>query len=116
MLRLPPDEWPEQVTRSFAHLNKQVYVHMQGPSEMGARGTLVGWDRFDDLASITVPTLVIGAEHDTMDPAYLRAMAERLPHGEYLHCPDGSHMAMHDDTETYVTGLADFIRAVDRAT
>ena len=107
------EEWPECVVRSFDHINKQVYVHMQGPSEMGAKGTLVEWDRFDDLSAITVPTLVIGASHDTMDPDYLRAMAGRFPNGRYLHCPDGSHMAMHDDTDAYVTGLADFIHAVD---
>jgi len=116
VLRRPADEWPEQVTRSFGHLNKQVYVHMQGPSEMGARGTLIEWDRFDELATITVPTLVIAATHDTMDPDYLRDMAERLPNGEYLLCWDGSHMAMHDDEERYATGLIDFIRSVDDAT
>jgi proline iminopeptidase len=111
VLRRPVEEWPECVVWSFEHINKQVYVHMQGPSEMGARGTLVEWDRFDDLSSITVPTLVIGAQHDTMDPEYLRAMAQRLPQGRYLHCPEGSHMAMHDDEETYVSGLVDFLRA-----
>jgi proline iminopeptidase len=113
VLRRPADEWPEEVTRSFGHLNKQVYVHMQGPSEMGARGTLVEWDRFDDLTDITVPALVIAATHDTMDPEYLRAMSEQMPHGQYLLCPEGSHMAMHDDTETYAAGLARFIRDVD---
>lgn len=115
VLRRPVEEWPECVIRSFDHINKQVYVHMQGPSEMGARGTLVAWDRFDDLAAITVPTLVIGASHDTMDPDYMRAMAGRFPQGRYLHCPAGSHMAMYDDTDRYVTGLADFVSTVDEA-
>jgi proline iminopeptidase len=115
VLRRPVEEWPECVVRSFDHINKQVYVHMQGPSEMGAKGTLVEWDRFDDLADVTVPTLVIGASHDTMDPDYLRAMAGRFPKGRYLHCPEGSHMAMYDDTDAYVTGLADFIHGVDES-
>jgi proline iminopeptidase len=115
VLRLPVDRWPECVVRSFEHINKQVYVHMQGPSEMGARGTLVDWDRFDDLDSITVPALVIGARHDTMDPDYLRTMAERFPHGRFLFCPEGSHMAMHDDSERYLSGLVDFLRSVDEA-
>ena len=114
VLRRPAEEWPECVVRSFDHINKQIYVHMQGPSEMGARGTLVEWDRFDDLPAIAVPALVIGAAHDTMDPDHLRAMAERFPNGQYLHCPEGSHMAMYDDTETYVTGLVDFLHSVDQ--
>jgi proline iminopeptidase len=37
-------------------------------------GRLVGWDRFADLDQIYTPTLVIGARHDTMDPAHMEAM------------------------------------------
>lgn len=33
-------------------------------------------------------TLVIGATHDTMDRTHMRSMADQLPHGTYLHCPD----------------------------
>ncbi len=105
VLRMPVDEWPEPVTRSFNRTNKEIYIRMQGPSELGLTGTLVAWDRFDDLAKIAVPTLVIGAEHDTMDPGHMRAMAERLPRGEYLHCPNGSHLSMYDDQETYMAGF-----------
>lgn len=114
VLRKPSDEWPEPVTRSFAHLNPAIYVPMQGPSELGStpQASLYTWERFDDLTGIAVPTLVIGAEHDTMDPAHMRAMADRLPRGTYLHCPDGSHMAMWDDPEVYVAGVLDFVRGL----
>jgi proline iminopeptidase len=105
VLRMPVEEWPEPVTRSFARTNKDIYIRMQGPSELGASGKLADWDRFHELAQITVPTLVIGAEHDTMDPEHLRAMARRLPQGEYLHCPDGSHLSMYDDQDVYMDGL-----------
>jgi proline iminopeptidase len=56
-----------------------------------------------------VPTLVIGAQHDTMDPTHMRWMADQLPQGSYLHCPDGSHMAMYDDQQTYMQGLVAFL-------
>ena len=115
VLRAPADEWPEPVTRSFAHINPAIYVPMQGPSELDStpEASLYSWEHFDDLAGIDVPTLVIGAEHDTMDPAHMRAMAEVLPRGEYLHCPDGSHLAMWDDPEVYVAGVVAFIRGLD---
>ena len=73
ILRMPPDQWPDPVNRAFARLNKKVYVPMQGPSEMGATGgcRLEKWDRSTDLSKIAVPTLVIGARHDTMDPAHM---------------------------------------------
>ena len=111
VLRMPSAEWPDPVTRGFDHINPVIYRKMQGPSELGisADATLAHWDRSDDLASIEVPTLVIGAEHDTMDPAHMRAMAQRLPRGRYLHCPNGSHLAMYDDQQAYFTGLVDFL-------
>jgi len=40
-------------------------------------------------------------------------MAGAFPRGRHLHCPDGSHMAMYDDQQTYVNGLIDFINDVD---
>jgi proline iminopeptidase len=112
VLRMPAAQWPDPVQRGLGHINPAVYVPMQGPSELGmsADAKLAGWDRFADLHRIAVPTLVIGAQHDTMDPAHMEEMARRLPRGSYLHCPNGSHLAMYDDQETYFAGLVDFLR------
>jgi len=107
--RIPLDEWPDPLVRAFAHTNRSIYVPMQGPSELGLSGTLEDWDRSADLAGIGVPTLVIGAEHDTMDPAHMRWMSEQLPQGRYLHCPDGSHCAQFDDPQHYFPGLIEFL-------
>jgi proline iminopeptidase len=113
VLRLLADEWPDPVQRAFAHINPKVYIPMQGPSELGASGKLLNWDRTADLPKIQVPTLTIGGAHDTMDPEHLRAMAQALPRGQYLHCPQGSHMAMYDDQAVYMAGLIDFLRGLD---
>jgi proline iminopeptidase len=113
VLRLPADQWPEPVLRSFSHLNRKIYVPMQGPSEMGASGKLERWDRIADLPKIQVPTLAIGAQHDTMEPAQMRLIAQRVRRGRYLHCPQGAHMAMYDDQATYMAGLIRFLKDVD---
>jgi proline iminopeptidase len=113
ILRMPGDQWPDPVQRAFKHLNPKVYVPMQGPSELGASGKLLNWDRTGDLKSITVPTLTIGAQHDTMDPKHMEWMSQQLPKGRYLFCPSGSHMAMYDDQQTYVDGVVKFIKDVD---
>lgn len=110
VLRRPHAQWPEPVVRAFDHINPAIYVPMQGPSELGGSGKLANWDRSADLPAIGVPTLVIGAAHDTMDPEYMRGMARSLPRGRYLHCPQGSHMAMYDDQAVYMAGLIDFLR------
>jgi proline iminopeptidase len=85
---------------------------MQGPSEMAATGgcKLEKWDRSKDLSKITVPTLVIGARYDTMDPTHMKWMSEQLPRGRYLYCPNGSHMAMYDDQETWFKGIIKFLK------
>jgi proline iminopeptidase len=107
------DPFPDAVNRSFARLNKHVYVLMQGPSEFGASGRLEHWDRKGDLGSITVPTLVVGATHDTMDPAHMRWVSTQVRNGRFLLCPNGSHMARWDDQRTYAAGVIGFLKDVD---
>jgi proline iminopeptidase len=111
VLRMPVEDWPNPVQRAFAAINPAVYVSMQGPSELGISpdAKLARWSRFDDLSSIEAPTLVIGAGHDTMDPSHMQEMAARLPRGQYLYCPEGSHLAMYDDQRTYFSGLREFL-------
>lgn len=109
VLRMPADAWPDPAKRGINHINPAVYVPMQGPSELGMSGSLLDWDRTADLHRIEVPTLVIGARYDTMDPAHMQGMASRFPRGRYLYCPNGSHLAIYDDQETYMTGLVKFL-------
>jgi proline iminopeptidase len=113
LLRMPIESWPEPVLRAFSHLNRKIYVPMQGPSEMGASGALASWDRSADLAKIKTPTLVIGASHDTMDPKHMQWMAQQFPRGRFLLCEHGSHLALYDDREAYFSGMIRFIEDVD---
>ena len=96
-----------------ARLNPAIYVLMQGPSELGASGKLVNWERTSDLPKIVPPTLVIGAKYDTMDPAHMEMMSKKVQKGRYLFCPNGSHLALYDDQKVYTDGLIQFIRDVD---
>jgi proline iminopeptidase len=107
--RMPLEEWPDPVLRSLSHVNPAIYVPMQGPSELGMSGSLEPWDRSGDLKDINVPTLVIGAAHDTMDPEHMRWMSEQFPQGQFLLCPNGSHLAQYDDPQHYFPGLIEFL-------
>jgi proline iminopeptidase len=110
ILRFPAKDWPEPVNRSFAKLNQSLYVTMQGPSEFGISGKLANWDRKQALKNIKIPTLVIGAKHDTMDPKHMEEMSKILPNGSYLYCSKGSHMAFYDDQKAYFKGLIGFLK------
>ncbi|HEY0255013.1 MAG TPA: hypothetical protein VGC41_25980, partial [Kofleriaceae bacterium] len=107
--------FPDPVVRAFKHLNQHVYALMQGPSELGVSGRLEHWDRKADLPKLTIPTLTISGEHDTMDPKHMAWMATQVQQGTTL-ATKGSHMAMYDDQATYFRGLIAFLKAVDGGT
>lgn len=116
ILRMPLEDWPNPVLRAFKHLNPDIYIPMQGPSEMGSKGKIEFWDRTADLGSISVPTLVVGANYDTMDPAHMEWMAGQFPRARYLYCPNGSHLAMYDDQAVYMDGVIRFLHDVAAGT
>jgi proline iminopeptidase len=118
LLRMPVEDWPQSVHMAFRHMNPEVYVYMQGPSEFGIAGdaALKYWDVSEDLARITVPTLVIGASYDTMDPEHMEWMSKELENGRFLLCTKGSHLSQYDDQQTFFNGLVKFIRDVDEGT
>jgi len=75
----------------------------------------VGTPLLDELPLLTLamPTLVIGATHDTMDPEHMRWVSTQVQHGTFLLCPNGSHLAMWDDQAVYLDGLEKWIHADD---
>ena len=110
ILRFPAKDWPEPVNRSMGKLNQSLYVTMQGPSEFGISGKLEQWDRKADLKNIAIPTLVIGAKYDTMDPKHMEEMSKLVQNGTFLFCPKGSHMDFYDDQKVYFDGLIPFLK------
>lgn len=115
VLRRPPAEWPEEINRMMSQVNPNVYVFMQGYSEFGITpgASLKGWDIKNQLKKITVPTLVVGATHDTMDPKHMEWMSKEVANGRFLLCPNGSHLSQYDDPEHFFPGVIQFIKDVD---
>ncbi|TVZ59359.1 proline iminopeptidase [Flavobacteriaceae bacterium MAR_2010_105] len=115
VLRMPIEDWPESINRAFNHLNPNIYIYMQGYSEFGVTGdaSLKGWDVSERLKEISVPTLMIGASYDTMDPKYMEWMSTEVQHGRFLLCPNGSHLSQYDDQKNFFSGLIKFIKDVD---
>jgi proline iminopeptidase len=115
ILRMTPGEWPDHVDSAFAHLNAEIYVYMQGHSEFGITkgATLEGWDIKSRMKELYVPTLSLGATHDSMDPEHMRWISEEVQNGRFLLCPNGSHLSQYDDQEHFFPGLIQFIHDVD---
>ena len=115
VLRRPPNEWPEEINRMMSQVNPNVYVFMQGYSEFGITpgASLKGWEIKNQLKNITIPTLVVGATHDTMDPKHMEWMSKQVANGRFLLCPNGSHLSQYDDPEHFFPGVIQFIKDVD---
>jgi len=111
--RIPLEQWPLSMSRSLDNINQSLYVTMQGPSEFGIAGRLADWDVKAQLPTIKVPTLSIGATHDTMDPEHMKWISTAVQKGRFLLCPNGGHMCMWDDQQTYMAGLISFLKDVD---
>lgn len=106
-------EWPDGLNRASKHINGDIYTLMQGPSEFGISGRLAKWDIKNRLHEITIPTLMIGARYDTMDPKAMEEQSKLVKKGRYLYCPNGSHLAMWDDQQIFMKGVIQFINDVD---
>ena len=116
LCRLPWGQWPDPVMRSVRHVNAEIYVMMQGPSEFKVGGRLLTWDRWNDLKNITVPTLMVGAKFDTMDPEDMKAQSDMVQQGRFLYCPLGSHLCMWDDQAHFFPGVISFLKDVAAGT
>jgi proline iminopeptidase len=103
--------WPDPLQRTFKHFNAQIYNTMQGPNEFVVTGNFKDWSVWDRLNTIQVPTLVIGAKHDTMSIEDKKRMDLLIPNSRLLIC-EGSHLSMYDDQQNYFNGLIKFLKEV----
>lgn len=101
--------FPEAFLSAFSKINKTVYHCMQGPNEFVFTGNLKDWDRWSDLHKITIPTLLIGARYDTMNPADIEKMGGLMPNATVEICENGSHGAMYDDQDRYFEAFRQFL-------
>jgi proline iminopeptidase len=113
LVRLDP--WPEPMLRAFKKFNTKLYNTMQGPNEFVITGTFKDWNRWNDLAKIKVPTLLIVGEHDTMSPDDIRRMGKLIPNARVI-VTKGNHMSLYDDQETYFRELTRFVKEVEAGT
>lgn len=103
-------QWPPFLEKALERTNMQVYETMQGPNEFVVIGNLKDWDRWNDLPNIIVPTLVLGARYDTMDPNDILRMGKLFPNGQAFIAEHGSHLAMYDDSQAYFYFLTNFLQ------
>jgi len=105
------EQRPAPSQRSAESFNLALYNHMQGPNEYVFTGNLKTWSRIDELARLSVPTLVIGGRHDVMTPACTARLADALPNAQYAMFENSSHVPHYEENEAYIAAVGAFLDA-----
>lgn len=108
--------WSADIDSSFAGMNNAMYNYMQGASEFTITGTLKDYDRTRQLDQIRVPTLIVVGEFDESVPANAKKYQSLIPGAKLEIIPHAGHLAMQDDSATYVDAIRVFLDSVDNAT
>lgn len=88
-----------------AHVDFEMFLHML--REAGEHSAE------DLLPQIGIPTLVVAGERDSFTPPALsQAMAEAMPHGEYVLIPGGTHILPLEERERVNEAIAAFLSHV----
>lgn len=89
--------------------NEEAYLQMWGPSEFYATGTLVDYDRYEDLAKIDIPVLFSCGEYDEATPESLYKFHQKLS-GSYYEVMQGcSHQAYFEKPQEFRLMLEPFL-------
>lgn len=112
-IRLKP--WPKDLTDDMNEINHNPYSILWGYNDFKIVGNMQSWNRWPDLKKIVIPTLVMGAKYDIIDPSRLQQLAQDLPYGQFFESTTGSHFSFLEDTENYFGRLLKFFNEVSKA-
>lgn len=89
--------------------NEEAYLQMWGPSEFYATGTLISYDRYEDLAKIDIPVLFSCGEYDEATPESLYKFHQKLPQSYYEVMQGCSHQAYFEKPKEFCQMLKPFL-------
>ena len=106
--------YPDCFLDSSDGMNEEIYVGMQGESEFTIGGKLRTLNITHRLVDVRVPVLLSHGKYDTMRPAVVRAMLDKLPRAESVQLNRSGHVSMIDEPGAMNEAVADFFDRVER--
>ena len=103
----------EKIDSARAMFGTNVYEYMWGPSEFTATGTLLNFDRVNELKHITVPTLLITGEYDEARPSTVNYFHSLIPGSEFTVINNAGHVTLNDNPEQTLARLHEFLQKID---
>lgn len=108
------DPWPERLKEAATGTGIEVYRTMWGPSEFCPTGNLKDFDRTGSLHEIEQPTLIIVGEYDEATPEAAAWYKSLMPNASIVVIENGAHMAMWEETDTYIKALREFLQRIEK--
>ncbi len=93
--------------------NKFIYKYMWGPTEFTATGTLINYNRVQELKRIKVPTLFITGEFDEARPPTVQYFQSLVPNSRFVVIDGAGHGTMHDNKSLNIGVIKEFLDEVD---
>ena len=101
---------PECWYDCFKGLNKKIYVAMQGASEFTLGGELAKWSITDRLKVVSVPTLVMAGEFDTMSQECHQLVVDSIPTAwPLVTIPRAAHCKLLDEPQLCCDAMYKFL-------
>lgn len=104
---------PDCVSESFASLNTEVYVALQGASEFTVGGALGVFNCTGELGKVRMPTLLTAGEHDTMRPPVLDVIETAIKRTRRVTFKGAAHLSMVDTPGEMNDVVATFLGDVE---
>ena len=105
---------PEDLRQAFGKTNRDIYNFMWGKNEFIVEGTLKTWNRWDELDQIKVPTLLMGGQHDIIDPLDLECMAREIRGARSVIFKKSSHVPFYEEQDAYFKTLVGFMNSTEQ--
>ena len=107
-------ERPQQVKDTASeYFGTSVYEYMWGPSEFTATGTLLNYDRIDQLSKVKVPVLFITGEFDEARPATVKYFQSLVPNSRFVEISNSGHATLNDNPEEALQAIENFLEDLE---
>lgn len=91
-----------------------VYEYMWGPSEFTARGTLINFDRLEELKTVNVPVLLMTGEYDEARPETVKYYASLIPDSRFKVIKNSGHSVLNDNKDQTLSEVRAFYEELNK--
>ncbi|MFV8225503.1 proline iminopeptidase-family hydrolase [Christiangramia aquimixticola] len=95
------------------YFGTNVYEYMWGPSEFTATGTLLNYDRIDQLSKVEVPVLFLTGEYDEARPETVKYYQDLVPNARFVEISNSGHATLNDNPSEALEAVRSFLDSIE---